>query len=236
MSLNQQKLKKNLDEIKKQLGKCALLAVSKRQPFDYIEWAYQLGQRDFGENRVQDLKVRAKKAQDLGLDEIRWHMIGPLQNNKINNLLALHNLWAIHSINDQEQFYEVAKKAQALKKNLKLFMQINATKEEQKSGLESEGELLSFCRWWQEFQNNFSLIEFIGLMGMGPTPLADQSEEDFNKASELCFKKIKKLKDEGQKLFPSWPWQLSMGMSQDYALALKYGSSLVRIGSSLFSA
>lgn len=212
-----EKYLKILDELPEDV---TLIAVSKSATLEQIRKLYELGQRDFGENRVQQLE---KRAQELGdLKDIRWHFIGPLQSNKIMKLLQAPALQAIHSVCSLEHLKKLLQ--QKPSKNIKIFLQVNSSLEESKSGFASLEELEHACSFFQ-IETSFQLE---GLM-----TLAYGGEQDWQQKSKDCFAKLQFW---SKKLEPSClqPLRLSMGMSRDYHLALKYGTDYVRLGRTLF--
>tara|TARA_B100000925_G_scaffold24455_1_gene16589 strand:+ start:2792 stop:3448 length:657 start_codon:yes stop_codon:yes gene_type:complete len=212
------KIKNNLDQIKNMLPvTCGLIAVSKYVTSNEIRIAYECGQRDFGENRVPDLINKSKELCDTCPD-IRWHMIGNLQSNKIKNLLNVKNLYAVHSLYEKKHL-EIFNKN--LSSPLRVYFQVNSSKESQKGGVESYSSLIELIN----MINNECLI-FAGLMGMGKLDSStDELYQSFCDLKQVCMKLEtsfnKKLK-------------VSMGMSSDFELALKAGSNYVRIGSAIF--
>jgi pyridoxal phosphate enzyme (YggS family) len=199
-----------------------LICVSKTFPISDIEILYRLGHRDFGENKVQEL---AEKALALAnsCPEIRWHMIGHLQSNKIKKLLSLPNLAAIHSIDSIELLNKLIKSQ--YDKSISIFLEVKTTSENEKAGFENLFDLKKAILILKD-QNTFKLQ---GLMTIGSI-----RSHDFEKAALESFQKLMDLKrdlDQEFQLKPSL--ELSMGMSQDYRMALKMGSNYVRIGSKI---
>ena len=223
--MNQEELfSKKLFEIKSILGKAQLLIVSKTRSLEEIKTYYQLGHRDFGENRVPELYEKSISLQK-DCPEIRWHMIGHLQSNKINQLFHVPNLYAIHSVHSQELVLKLIKSQDKLKHEVGIFLQFNASKEEEKSGFESYEELLQVGRYLiQEHQ-----LKFYGLMTM-----SSLRTNDFEKEALRCFQELNSLKNKLQSELQIL-LQTSMGMSQDYKIALKEHSDWVRLGTMMFS-
>lgn len=192
----------------------SLVAVSKYQSVDSIRALYECGQRAFGENRVQDLRLKAEKLDDVPLE---WHFIGTLQENKINALLALKPS-LIHSVDS-------LKTAQAIQKRLggakvRALLQINAANEESKSGVSVE----SAKEIYNEILTTCPNLIMEGIMSIGAnSPNRSEIEKSFQKTSDIFHS----LQDRGAKI-------LSMGMSGDFEIAIAYGANLVRIGSKLF--
>jgi PLP dependent protein len=218
-------LQTKLQDISSKLnGRASLLIVSKTRPLEDITMYYDLGHRDFGENRVQDLSEKATALQERCPD-IRWHMIGHLQSNKINALFSVPNLHALHSVHDEELLGKLLKAEDKLAQPLGLFLQFNTSREEEKSGFETYHALCEAA----EVAITGKRLKLQGLMTMGTL-----RTEDFEKEAGRCFQELvvekNKLEAElGIKL------QTSMGMSQDYEIALREGSDWIRLGTMMFA-
>lgn len=197
-----------------------LVAVSKIKPVSDIKALYDLGQRDFGENYVQELVD--KQSQLPG--DIRWHFIGHLQSNKVKYIAPFVHL--IHGVDSFSLLKEINK--QALKNNrvIDCLLQVHVAQEETKFGLD-EGELHDVLMQVPALKN----IQVKGLMGM-----ASFSDDETLVRNE--FRQLKKLFEQlGQpEILNLKPEILSMGMSGDYKMAIEEGSTMVRIGSLLFGA
>lgn len=222
MSLSETYSKK-LSDVSKELGSTKLLIVSKTRSLDEIQTYYELGHRDFGENRVQEL---LEKSQTLGesCPEIRWHMIGHLQSNKINQLYSVQNLWAIHSVHDLELLQKLIKSEDKLTHEVRIFLQFNTSHEAEKSGFETYTDLRASAELLKETKK----LKLLGLMTMGTL-----RTEDFEAEAGRCFQDLQveknKLETElGMKL------ETSMGMSQDYKIAIREKSDWVRLGTMMF--
>lgn len=215
---------RKLSDVKAELGPTKLVIVSKTRSIDEIKAYYELGHRDFGENRVQELSSKALELQN-DCPDIRWHMIGHLQTNKINTLFSLPNLYAIHSVDDRECVEKLIKAEDRLKNDLLVFLQFNTSHEAEKSGFETYDEL-ALCAGLLLKSKRLKLA---GLMTMGTL-----RTEDFEAEARRCFKDLnsqkEKLQNElGVKL------ETSMGMSQDYKIAISEKSDWVRIGTMMFN-
>ena len=225
MSDKQSLFAQKLESIQKQLsGESKLLIVSKTRSLEEIQIYYQLGHRDFGENRVQELLEKSEALKTLCPD-IRWHMIGNLQSNKINQLFGVHKLWAIHSVDDQDLLEKLIKAESKLTHPVNVFLQYNTSKEEEKSGFEDYESLKTAAL---KIPTN-SKIKLYGLMTMGTL-----RTENFEGEAKRCFQELNQIKsklsgDTGIKLVTS------MGMSQDYTLALKENSGWIRLGTMMFT-
>jgi pyridoxal phosphate enzyme (YggS family) len=222
--LDSQSYQKKLSLIQNELPANAhLLIVSKMRSLEEIEAYYQLGHRDFGENRVQDL-LEKSLALKLKCPDIRWHMIGHLQSNKINQLFSVPHLWAIHSVHDQELLDKLIKAQDRLHSSVEIFLQMNTSQEEEKSGFETYTDL----RTAAEKILASKKLKLKGLMTMG-TIRTDHFEAEARRCFELLNVEKEKLEAEfGVKL------ETSMGMSQDYKIALEAKSNWIRLGTMMF--
>ncbi len=198
--------------------------ISKTVPVERIQEAYNAGVRDFGENRIQEW---LPKMEALPPD-IRWHIVGHLQTNKIRYLFdrpLQHSgrVPFIHSVDRPEIAQELVR--MAIKKNVSrvpCLIQVNSSHEATKGGFEPD-EVASFLRSWKE-----TVLEFQGLMTIGP--LTEDTE-----AVRGAFKTVRGLLEQLKRDFPAWPWKiLSMGMSGDYKIAIEEGANVLRIGSLVF--
>lgn len=199
-----------------------LVAVSKTKSVADIKEAYDAGQRDFGENKVQEM---TSKHEDLPSD-IRWHMIGHLQSNKIKYMAAYVHL--IHGVDSLELLIEINKHAIKHNRIIPCLLQVYIAQEETKFGLDfNEIETLLQSETFSNLQN----IKVVGLMGMASfTDDESQIKSEFH-SLKLFFQKLKISQPETTNLKLE---TLSMGMSGDYQLAIEEGSNLVRIGSAIF--
>jgi PLP dependent protein len=193
---------------KRDLGEVSLVVASKYFSEEEIETLYSEGQRDFGENKVQD----ALRKMGCLPKDIRWHFIGHLQKNKVNKVTD--KFYLIHSIDSYELAEKISSNSQ---KKQKVLLQVNTSLEESKSGFTKE-ELIEVLPKLESLEN----IEIRGLMTMAPHTKETQKIRE-------CFRILKEIKDTLCKK----SWLLSMGMSQDFTFAIEEGSNLVRIGSRL---
>jgi pyridoxal phosphate enzyme (YggS family) len=205
-----------LDEISPYV---TLVAVSKTKPDSLILDAYNLGQKDFGENRVQDMKG---KAQRLPKD-IRWHMIGRIQTNKIKDFISYVHL--VHGVDRLKVLSSINNEAKKINRVIDVLIQVHIAKEETKTGF-SFHELEEVFS--NENQNKFENIRIRGLMGMATfTENQNEIRKEFSMLKKT-FENIKKAINEQH--FDI----LSMGMSGDFQIAIREGSTMVRIGTLLF--
>ena len=210
-------IQENLKKIKKEIpAYVTLIAVSKTKPTTDIEKAYKSGQLDFGENKVQELM---KKVKILPSD-IKWHMIGHLQRNKVKDILPIIHM--IHSVDSLRLIKEIDKQAGRIERKISLLLQVDISQDETKYGF-SFKDLESILK--SNELDNFKNISIDGLMGMASfTENSEIIKAEFKKLSSL-FDKFKK------KYFLKY---LSMGMSGDYKIAMECNSNMVRLGSNIF--
>ena len=204
-------IKENLPE------QVTLVAVSKTKPIAHIQEAYDAGQRIFGENKIQEM---TQKWEAMPKD-IKWHMIGHVQRNKVKYMAEFVSL--IHGVDSFKLLKEINK--QALKHNrvINCLLQMHIAEEDTKFGLD-ENELNTIIE--SEDFLNLKNVKVIGLMGMATfTDNVDQVHKEFNQLNTI-YKKVQ-TKLNGLSI-------LSMGMSGDYKIAISEGSTMVRIGSSIF--
>ena len=214
MSINKEKYKEILAELN---GKATLVAVSKTKPAEEIQAFYNAGQRDFGENYVQEL---VDKESVLPKD-IRWHFIGHLQSNKVKYIAPF--VYLIHGVDSEGLLREIDKQAKKNNRVINCLLQVHIATEETKFGFdEEEIANVQICK--------YANVQIKGLMGMA------SFSDDMNLVRNE-FKKLKLLFDKCQQtlnLKPSTLNLLSMGMSSDYKIAIEEGSNMIRIGSLLF--
>jgi PLP dependent protein len=208
----------NLIEIKSQIpAHVTLVAVSKTKPVADLMEAYHAGQRIFGENYVQELVEK----HDALPKDIQWHFIGHLQSRKVKQLAPFVNL--IHGVDSFKLLYEINKQAANNNRIIDCLLQIHIADEETKFGLDEEE--LNDIVTSEEF-NTLKNIRIVGLMGMATfTNNQNQIEKEFNNLKTI----FDKLRTQNSELKT-----LSMGMSGDFPLAISCGSTMVRIGSSIF--
>ncbi|HNV96076.1 MAG TPA: YggS family pyridoxal phosphate-dependent enzyme [Bacteroidales bacterium] len=215
-------IKQNIEQIKSIIpAQVKLIAVSKTKPVSDIEEAINAGQYIFGENKVQELVTKAgvidKKAE--------WHMIGHLQTNKVKQLLSAVHL--IHSVDSFKLAKEIDKEAQKINKMIPCLLQLYIAKEDTKFGF-AEDELLAMLQMPEFYQ--LKNIEIHGLMGIASfTDNKKVIEEEFSKLRKM-FERLKKEYFSENNTFK----ELSMGMSNDFQIAIEQGSTMIRIGSLIF--
>jgi len=218
-------IKANLEQVKKsfQNPNCKLIAVSKTKPLADLQAAYAAGIRDFGENKVQEIQA---KQPEMPADT-HWHMIGHLQSNKIKYIAPFIHL--IHGVDSFKLLVEIDKQGKKIDRPIPVLLQIHIATEESKFGfdLEELETMLSSLEF-----NDLTHVQIQGLMGMASfTENQDQIRTEFRGLKQL-YEDLKK------RTLPSFVnlHELSMGMSGDYQIAQEEGSTMVRIGSSIFGA
>ena len=224
--MDRYRLRDNFDEIVQRVEKARLkiseyhivkiVAVSKYVGADEVRALYDLGQRAFGENRVQDLKEKISQTEDL---PIEWHFIGRLQKNKINHLIDL-DPFLMQSLDSLDLALEIDKRLEAKGKKMDCLLQINSAKEETKAGVMPE---LAY----DEYLKIIEKTKHINLKGVMTIGAHTEDEEIIKKSFETTYKIFDSLKPHGAKI-------CSMGMSSDFELAIECGSNMVRIGSLFF--
>ncbi|UJP63670.1 YggS family pyridoxal phosphate-dependent enzyme [Mongoliitalea daihaiensis] len=216
-------LKENLISLKNTFANpsCTLVAVSKTKPKEMLMQAYEAGVRDFGENKVQEM---SEKAEQLPSD-IRWHMIGHLQRNKVKYIAPFVHL--IHSVDSLKLLKEIDKEAKKNNRIIQVLLQVYIAQEESKFGLD-ESELKALLHAPETAK--LDSVKIVGLMGM-----ATYTENEAQIRSE--FRSLKSIADAlKNETLPSNVslQELSMGMSGDYLIAQEEGSTMIRVGSAIF--
>ncbi|MBB4805356.1 pyridoxal phosphate enzyme (YggS family) [Chryseobacterium defluvii] len=210
-------IQENYSHIKKQLPEnVQLVAVSKTHPVSAIREVYDMGQRIFGENKVQELMEKSP----LLPKDIQWHLIGHLQTNKVKYIAGFID--TIQSVDSEKLLSEINKEAGKHNRKIKVLLQVKIAREVSKSGLEVTEVLELFQKY---MDGGFPNIEITGLMGMATfTDNENQVRNEFLKLKAV-FDELDQLK----KLST-----LSMGMSDDFPVAIECGANSVRVGSAIF--
>ena len=213
-------IKDNLNNIKSNLpNHVTLVAVSKNKPVSDLMEAYNAGQRIFGENKIQEM---AEKYEEMPKD-IEWHMIGHVQRNKVKYMAEFVSL--IHGVESFKLLKEINKQAEKHDRIIDCLLQIKIAEEESKFGMSAkEASTLIESPEFSQLKH----INIVGVMGMA-------TFTDDMKQVENEFKFLKSTFDELKTLNPNL-LTISMGMSGDYQLAIDCGSTMVRVGSSIFGA
>ena len=218
-------VRENIIEFNNQLkgSNCQLIAVSKTKPVELIREAYDAGQLDFGENKIQELR---EKPEQLPGD-IHWHMIGHVQTNKVKYIAPF--IYLIHAVDSLKLLKEINKQAEKNDRTINCLLQVHIAQESQKFGFE-ENELIELLN--SNEIEDLPNVRIIGLMGMATyTDDLDQVRSEFKslkKIFDLINSKISSPNVEMQ--------EISMGMSDDYPIAIEEGSSMIRVGSKIFGA
>lgn len=210
-------IQENYNKIKNQLPSTVqLVAVSKTHPVSAIQEVYELGQKVFGENKVQELTEK----YPLLPKDIEWHLIGHLQTNKVKYIAEFIDI--IQSVDSEKLLNEINKEAAKYDRTIKVLLQVKIAEEETKFGLEIEQAKDLFQKF---VEGKFSNIEITGLMGM-----ATFTEDENQVRKEFMI-----LKDLFDNLSQTKTLQtLSMGMSDDFPIAVECGANSVRVGSAIF--
>ncbi|MCR5086300.1 MAG: YggS family pyridoxal phosphate-dependent enzyme [Lachnospiraceae bacterium] len=196
-----------------------LIAVSKTKPLSMLEKAMAAGQSDFGENKVQEL---CEKAEALSGRGVTWHLIGHLQKNKVRKAVAVASM--IHSVDSIELAAEIQKEAARIGKTQDILLEINVAQEESKFGLSTE-QALPAARAIAEMPN----VHLCGLMTVAPyTENPEENRQYFSALRELA------VDIQAQNIDNIDMSCLSMGMSNDYTIAIEEGATFVRVGSLIF--
>ena len=205
-------MKEIIEEIKNEISQeTTLVAVSKTRTNEEMLEAYNLGLRDFGENYVQELI----KKMDTLPDDIKWHMIGHLQTNKVKDIVK-RNIYLIESVDSIKLAKEINKEAIKNNKKVKILIEVKISQDPNKTGCSKE-EVDNLIEEVKQLSN----INLQGLMTIGP----NTEDKDIIRES---FKEMKQLKDKYN--LPL----LSMGMSNDYKIAIEEGSNIIRVGTKIF--
>lgn len=224
----------NLESVRRRMAAAALrsgrnpsdvrlVAVSKQHPLEDIEAAMAAGQLDFGENRLEELWPKVEAARARGLDAIRWHMIGVIQSRKTRDAIGPFVL--IHSVDRVKIAQRLSRDAIAAGCVMDVLLEINVSGEATKHGFTPDelrsvaGDLLALPG-----------IRIHGLMTMAPFEVEPE-------ATRPVFRALRMLRDELAARFPQGDWrELSMGMTNDFEVAIEEGATIVRIGSAIFGA
>lgn len=229
MNFNTEIIKKNLIEIKEDVQnyspspeKVKIVAATKYASIEDLKEIKEAGLEIFGENRVQVLKEKYEYLLgNEGFESVKWHLIGQLQKNKIKYIINYIDM--IHSVGSLSLAEEIDKQAKKVGRKIDVLIQVNISKEESKSGFTKE-ELIENILEIKKYEN----LSIKGLMTMAPLTKDEELIRD-------VFKNLRILKEElNEKYFNGSLSELSMGMSNDYKLALLEGASIIRIGSRLF--
>lgn len=221
LDIVREKIKNSCTVSNRKIDEVTLLAVTKTVDVDKVLEAIENGVTDVGENKPQEL---ARKYEVIG-DKVNWHLIGSLQTNKVKYIID--KVYMIHSLDRIALCEEIQKRAEKIHKTINCLVQINISKEESKHGIYKE-DAIDFIK---EVANNYNNIKIKGLMTMAPfTENKDEVRKVFRGLKELAVE-IDKLNINNVSME-----YLSMGMSNDYEIAIEEGSNIVRVGTSIFGA
>jgi pyridoxal phosphate enzyme (YggS family) len=212
-------IKQYSNNVNRNSEEVTLIAVTKTVDVDKVLEAIEYGVKDVGENKPQEL---ARKYDIIG-DKVRWHLIGSLQTNKVKYIIDKVSM--IHSLDREALCEEIQKRAEKIDRTIDCLVQVNISKEDSKHGLYEE-EVINFIK---NVSSNYKNINIKGLMTMAPFT---QDEDEVRNV----FRRLKNLSLDIDKLdIPNVSMDyLSMGMSNDYKIAIEEGSTIVRIGTSIF--
>lgn len=224
------RLEKNLELIKLKIkevclrtgrnpDEISLIAVSKTFPFSQIIELNQIGQMDFGENKVRELRDKYYNISFQYSGKINWHMVGHLQSNKVKDVIAFIHL--IHSVDTFRLAEEIELNAKKINRKIDILIQVNASGEVQKYGVAPE-HAVSLCK-------QISLLENVRVKGLMTIAKLTDDKEEIRKS----FRTLKDLYEELKTDIRDFEF-LSMGMTNDYEIAIEEGSNMLRIGSAIF--
>jgi pyridoxal phosphate enzyme (YggS family) len=216
-----EQVRERIERARERAGRAAavtLVAVTKTHPADAVREAIAAGIGDVGENRVQEME---EKVGEVGRDAVRWHLIGHLQRNKAARALAYFDL--LHSLDNERLAETISKAAVEQERTARVLVQVNTSGEETKGGFAADGGLDAVARIAA-----LPGLEVLGMMTMAPFT-------DDQAVLRRTFRAARALFDEAARQVPAFRAEhLSMGMSNDFELAVEEGSTLVRVGSVLF--
>ncbi|HSR19108.1 MAG TPA: YggS family pyridoxal phosphate-dependent enzyme [Ignavibacteriaceae bacterium] len=209
-------IEKKCSEVNRNPSEITIIAVSKNFSVNDINTVFDGGIKNFGENKAQELM---RKYNELG-NKIIWHFIGTLQRNKVR--FAVEASEYIHSVDSLLLAMEINKRAEKLNKIQKILLEIKTSDEETKSGLADESEISDLAEYCKEYSN----LDLVGLMTMAPFT-------DDEKKIRGSFRSLRNLRDElnGQGINMK---ELSMGMTNDFLIAVEEGATMLRIGTAIF--
>lgn len=204
-----------------------LVAVSKTKPLDLVLAAHDAGQLDFGENRLEEAWEKLTQSHAQGLNEIRWHFIGTIQSRKTAQIVAqdgiLNPFVLVHSVDRLKIAQRLSRDATAADCVLSILLEVNISGETSKYGF-TPAELMAAAPQLAELPG----LRIRGLMTMAP--FVDDAEQ-----TRPVFRGLRTLRDQMAMMYPSLDWpHLSMGMTNDFEVAIEEGATIVRIGSAIF--
>jgi len=210
------RIKAECDNLKKDFNKINLVAVSKTFPSEQIAEVNKLNHKDFGENKVQELR---RKLEELKTYDINWHLVGHLQTNKVKYIIGY--VYLIHSVDSYKLALEISKRAEGINRTVDILVQVNTSHEDQKSGVEVN-ETKKLC-------SEISKLDCINLKGLMTIGMFTDDE----KIIRENFLTLRDLYEDLKVKHTDFQY-LSMGMTADFEIALEEGSNMLRIGSAIF--
>jgi len=210
------RIKAECDKLKKDFNKIILVAVSKTFPSEQIAEVNKFGHKDFGENKVQELK---RKHEELKTYDINWHLVGHLQTNKVKYIIDY--VYLIHSVDSYKLALEINKRAEGINRTVDILIQVNTSYEDQKSGVEVN-ETKKLC-------SEISKLDYIKLKGLMTIGMFIDDEKIIHEN----FITLRNLYEDLKVKHTDFQY-LSMGMTADFEIALEEGSNMLRIGSAIF--
>ena len=209
------------ERVGRQPDEITLVAVSKTKPVELIKLAYELGLHDFGENRVQDALPKIAEFRQMGLQPVTWHMIGHLQRNKVTKVVGSFD--SVQSVDSLQLAQALNAHANELEVRLAVLLEVNVSGEESKEGMTPE-ETSKLAQQIVALPH----LDVQGLMTIAPQV---QDPEEVRPV----FRALRMLRDDLRKQVPQSAWQhLSMGMTDDYCVAIEEGATIVRVGRAIF--
>lgn len=199
-----------------------LMAVTKTHPYNELNEVIDAGATDIGENKVQEV---LEKYEDV--KPVRWHLIGHLQTNKVKSIVD--KVVMIHSVDSLHLAKEINKRAAAIDKTMDVLIQINSAMEETKTGI-AAGDLKSLC---EEITAECANVRICGIMCIPPIAAVPEDNRPYFRQAKGLFEEMKTWALPADRFAPQ---HLSMGMSGDFEVAIEEGSTIVRVGSSIFGA
>jgi pyridoxal phosphate enzyme (YggS family) len=216
LDILEEKIIKKCNSSGRDRAEITLVAVSKTHPISLIKEAVNCGVKDFGENKAQEFKSKTEEYKE----EINWHFIGHLQTNKVKYVIESAHL--IHSVDSLKIAKEIEKRASKINKIQKVLLELNTSGEHSKMGINDFSKTKELANYCKESES----LDLTGLMTMAPYT-------DEEKIIRNCFSELRKIKDklngEGFELA-----ELSMGMTNDYEIAIEEGATILRVGSAIF--
>jgi pyridoxal phosphate enzyme (YggS family) len=214
------------DRAGRQADEVKLVAITKTFPARAIADAYAHGLREFGENQVQEAELKVLWGRDTGLD-LKWHMVGHLQRNKVKRALQMFDV--IQSVDSLRLAKEISKRCESAKISVPILLEVNVTGESGKFGF-AVGDQVRDLRFLEAVGNIAALprLALEGLMTIAPFDAPERVLRD-------CFGRLRELRGGLRQEYPAENWDhLSMGMTDDFEVAIEEGSTIVRIGRAIF--